>query len=89
MPWIENPTRGFLAGTAVDGARVSVRRHGWFRRTRRVTADGNGWFGMTRLKPGKYRVRLERPGRTAAAETVTVEVRAGEVARAALVAGAR
>lgn len=86
LPWVERPTRGFLAGTAVDGATVGVRRHGWFRRTRSLTADGNGWFGMTRLKAGKYRVRLEHSGRT---ETVTVEVRAGEVARAVSVARAR
>jgi uncharacterized lipoprotein YddW (UPF0748 family) len=91
MPWIERPSHGFLAGTALgadarplDGATVQVRRTGWFRKTRRTTADANGWFGMTMLAPGRYQVRLELAGGRAAKESVTVEVRAGAVARAEL-----
>jgi hypothetical protein len=91
MPWLERPQRGFIAGTVTapggvphDGARVSVRRSGWFRKTQRTTSDGNGWFGMSRLKPGRYRVRVEAPAGAAASAPIEVEVRAGEVARAAL-----
>jgi hypothetical protein len=90
MPWIQNPTRAFIAGTAVgnggsalDGVSVAVRRRGLFRRTRRTATDGNGWFGMTQLKPGKYRVTLERPGEKA--ETETIRILAGGVGRADLV----
>jgi hypothetical protein len=91
-PWLDRPERGFLAGTVtsyssgfpLDGARIAVRRTGWFRRTLRTTSDGNGWFGMTGLKPGRYRVRVEAPGEPGAASSVEVEVRAGAVARAAL-----
>ena len=88
MPWIEEPTRGFIAGSVandqgagLDGATVRVRRTGWFRSTHRIRTDGNGWFGMTRLKPGRYRVRLEPPDGDPKGEAVTVEVQAGRVTR--------
>jgi len=90
LPWIERPTRGFIAGLAIDstdkpldGATVRVKRTGWFRRTQRVTTDGNGWFGLTDRKPGRYTIRLESPpGRFGNA--LTVEVRAGLVTRTEL-----
>jgi uncharacterized lipoprotein YddW (UPF0748 family) len=91
MPWIERPMQGFIAGTVVDaggagmeGRTVRIRRTGWFRRTLRTTSDANGWFGMTRLSPGKYRVQLEDAGGGALPERVEVVVTAGGVARAAL-----
>jgi protocatechuate 3,4-dioxygenase beta subunit len=90
MPWIERPTDGFIAGTvtdatgrAVEAAILQIRRTGWFRRTRRTTTDANGWFGLTRLKPGTYRVRLnDRTGQAACGQGV-VDVKAGAVARIA------
>lgn len=92
MDWLEQPTRGWLAGTVrdasgnpADGARVRVRRTGWspFRRTLHAVADGNGFFGLTNLRPGRYRVWREvAPGRVS--ET-TVEVNAGRVTRVELV----
>jgi len=90
-PWLDRPEKGFLAGTAsssgglpIDGARIAVRRTGWFRRTLRTTSDGNGWFGRTELRPGRYRVRVEPGADGIASSPVEVEVRAGEVARVAL-----
>jgi uncharacterized lipoprotein YddW (UPF0748 family) len=91
MPWIESPTHGFIAGSVSDAARaalegrtVRVRRTGWFRRTRETTSDANGWFGMTRLSPGKYHVRLEDTRGSALPERVEVVVAAGGVARVAV-----
>ena len=89
MPWLEQPTRGRLAGTVVDtsgrgveGQTVRIRRTGWFRRTARTTTDANGWFGRMNLKVGTYEIRLEdRTGRAGDARAKIV-VKAGEVARA-------
>jgi len=90
-PWLDRPERGFLAGTVtsssglrLDGARIAVRRTGWFRRTLRTTSDGNGWFGLTGLKPGRYRVRVEPAADGIVSSPVEIEVRAGAVGRAAL-----
>jgi hypothetical protein len=91
MPWIERPDRGFIAGTAADasgapleGRTVRIRRTGWFRRTSRTTTDANGWFGMTKLAPGRYSVGLEDAQGRALPDRVEVVVTAGRVARAAL-----
>lgn len=88
MPWIDRPATGMLAGivasrdgAAADGARIQVRRTGWFRRTAKITSDGNGWFGRTMMKPGRYRIRQELSGGKGTSAPVYVEVRAGEVAR--------
>ena len=92
MPWIERPTQGFIAGTVVDAgahaveaSTIRIRRTGWFRKTRRTTTDANGWFGMTRLSPGTYHLRLEDRGGKAGRERVEVIVKAGGVSRATLV----
>jgi uncharacterized lipoprotein YddW (UPF0748 family) len=91
MPWIERPTHGFVAGTvsdasgaAVQGCTIRIRRTGWFSRTRKTTSDANGWFGMTRLAPGKYSVGLEDAQGRALPARVEVVVSAGNVARVAL-----
>jgi hypothetical protein len=91
MPWIERPAHGFMAGTVaaadgagVEGRTVGIRRTGWFRRTRRTTTDASGWFGMTRLAPGKYTVRLEDAQGNVLPDRVEVVVSAGTVARVAL-----
>lgn len=86
MPWIEQPTEGMLAGllagppAAVDGRTVAFKRTGgfpWFRRAKVMTADGNGFFGVARLRPGTYRVWVAGASGT----RVEVRVEAGRVAR--------
>ncbi len=87
MPWIEAPSTGWIAGTVqgespetADGVTVEVKRAGFalFRRTRRTETDGNGYFGFTNVKPGRYRVWID--GGTRA----DVMVQAGRVARVEL-----
>jgi uncharacterized lipoprotein YddW (UPF0748 family) len=93
MPWIDRPAQGYLLGRVVassgegrDGARVRIRRTGWFRRTLESEADGNGYFGLARLSPGRYRVRVAAPDDNGGDEevTVTVAVTAGRVTRVLL-----
>jgi hypothetical protein len=74
------------AGAALEGRTVRVRRTGWFRRTRKTTSDANGWFGMTKLSPGKYHVRFEDTSGNALPERVELVVTAGVVARATFTA---
>lgn len=89
MPWIDAPVEGMLAGTltgpreAVDGRVIAFKRTGgfsWFRRPTKLPADGNGFFGTARLRPGRYKVWVDgqRGGR------VEAQVEAGRVARVAL-----
>lgn len=88
MPWIVSPKRGWIAGvvtaptpTGADGAVVKVtRRRFWpFGNTTRVVADGNGYFGLAKVKPGRYAVSLDRPERSSVEFEVRVEP--GKVAR--------
>jgi uncharacterized lipoprotein YddW (UPF0748 family) len=90
MPWIERPQRGWLAGTmrpaapgGHDGVVVKVRRKGlWlFSRETRVRTDGNGYFGLANMKPGRYEVST---GTGTAARKIEVRVAAGKVTRAEL-----
>jgi uncharacterized lipoprotein YddW (UPF0748 family) len=90
MDWIEQPTRGWLAGVArdadgkaLDGTRIALKRRGWVRRTRHVAADGNGFFGFADLKPGHYRVWLE--ARPRGRPLTEVEVAVGRVVQVELV----
>ena len=85
MPWWETPTHGSVLGqlhasdsTRVDGAVVKMRRSGWFpfRRSKKVIADGNGYFGFPVVKPGKYTVSVDLSKLRA-----TVEIRPGAVTR--------
>jgi uncharacterized lipoprotein YddW (UPF0748 family) len=87
MPWIERPTHGWIAGvvgapdaSGVDGAAVKVKRTGFplFRRTRTVQTDGNGYYGLTNVKPGRYHVWVDG----AKKQRVSVTVEAGKVSRA-------
>jgi uncharacterized lipoprotein YddW (UPF0748 family) len=89
MPWIDQPERGWIAGIVsaprpelADGVVVKVKRTGFavFRRASRVRTDGNGFFGLTNLSPGRYRVWLESARDHSSDIEVVVE--AGKVARA-------
>jgi len=83
MDWLDQPSRGWLAGKVQfdsgdppDGWVVRLRRRGWFSRTHRTITDGNGFFGFTELKPGRYTVRLHRAG---AHKDIRLAVVAGRV----------
>ena len=87
MPWITSPDHGWIAGTVgagarggPDGATVTVtRRRYWpFGNTVRVIADGNGHFGLARVKPGVYDVSIET---TNAARRFEIRVQPGRVSR--------
>jgi uncharacterized lipoprotein YddW (UPF0748 family) len=89
MPWIEHPQRGWIAGIVnasmpsdSDTVVVKVKRAGFhpFSRARRVWTDGNGYFGLTNVKPGRYRVWVDRHGSRRREVTVT----AGQVTHADL-----
>jgi uncharacterized lipoprotein YddW (UPF0748 family) len=82
--WLAGTVRD-KSGTAVDGAIVEFRRAGWnpFRRTQKIVADGNGFFGASDLKPGRYEAVL-----TGAKKLKSlVEIQAGKVSRVELAAG--
>jgi uncharacterized lipoprotein YddW (UPF0748 family) len=85
MRWIDDPRQGWIAGTVTAGAQagadtvvVKVKRAGFrpFSRAIRVWTDGNGYFGLTNVKPGRYRVWLDGEGRSGHVEA---EVKAGQV----------
>ncbi len=75
MPWKTQPVTGYMMGTVVDRdgqaeifRRVVVERlveTGAEAQTKETTniwevyTDGSGWFGLTQLPPGKYRVKVE------------------------------
>ncbi|HJR59300.1 MAG TPA: family 10 glycosylhydrolase [Vicinamibacterales bacterium] len=89
MPWISRPERGWIAGTITaampeqaDGIAVKiVRRRFWpFGNTRRTVADGNGYFGLANVKPGRYEISIESPD---GSRKLEVLVSAGRVSRAA------
>jgi uncharacterized lipoprotein YddW (UPF0748 family) len=88
--WLEQPSTGWLAGIArdksgkaLDSAPLEIRRAGRFpfRHKDRVLTDGNGFFGMSAMKPGKYEVLFTSGG---ARTRSLVEVSAGRVARVEL-----
>ncbi len=88
MPWIDAPRSAYISGvarkadgSALDGGTIRVRQTGLFARTRRVTTDGNGYFGLTNLKPGKYRLQVEARGSQRQGTTTTVELAPGRVAQ--------
>lgn len=90
MPWITSPERGWIAGTVgadvrggADGATVTVRRRRYwpFGNTVRVTADGDGYFGLAEVKPGVYEVSTETAG---ARRRVEIRVAPGRVSRVSL-----
>ena len=85
MPWIDRPERGWLGGIVrsatpadADGAIVKVKRKQFwpFARTVRVRADGNGYYGLANVKPGRYEVSTTIAG---ARRKAIVTVAAGRV----------
>ena len=91
MPWIDRPERGWLAGVVTaapaalaDGVTVKVRRAGFalFRRTTTVLTDGNGYFALANLSPGRYSVWLD--DRRYQTDRIEVTLDAGKVARVTL-----
>jgi uncharacterized lipoprotein YddW (UPF0748 family) len=88
MPWIEQPTHGWIAGIVTgatpelrDGVVVKVtRKRFWpFGNSTLVRTDGNGFFGRTKVKPGRYAVSIrDADGRSRVQE---LRVSAGRVAR--------
>lgn len=89
MPWIAAPDRGWIAGTvssstAGDNDTLEVkitRRRFWpFGNTSRVRTDGTGYFGIARVKPGRYEVSV---GPDETSQRFEVEVEAGRVSRVA------
>jgi uncharacterized lipoprotein YddW (UPF0748 family) len=89
MPWKSNPTTGYLMGTVAggdgkpnDGLKVKVESCDADTHVKReALTDGNGWYGLTELPPGKYRIALEG-GNSAGCPPVEATVRAGQVAQA-------
>lgn len=88
MPWIDRPEHGWIAGTIsgstpddVDGVSIKVRRKRlWpFGGSTRVRTDGNGYFGLAKVKPGRYELTVRtRGGRS---HKRVVDVAAGKVGR--------
>ena len=90
IEWIERPERGGLLGraldgegAAVDGATIEIRRAGWslLRSWRKVSTDGNGYFGFTGLRPGRFRVRWKHGSDADLGTVASVLITAGQVAR--------
>jgi uncharacterized lipoprotein YddW (UPF0748 family) len=89
MPWIDRPERGWVAGVVsaqnpgdADGVTIKIKRAGFplFYRTRRVQTDGMGYYGLTNVKPGRYRVWLDDGG--AEKRSINISVEPGKVTRA-------
>lgn len=85
MPWIEQPERGWIAGTLSEGSSVDTttvtirRKRFWpFGNTTRVRTDGNGYFGLANVKAGRYEVSV---GSGSARRKTELQVQAGAVAR--------
>ena len=84
MPWIERPERGWLGGMVRgtaghhDGIVVTVKRkRSWpFAKETHIRADGNGYYGLANVKPGRYEVSTTIAG---AKRKAIVTVAAGRV----------
>jgi uncharacterized lipoprotein YddW (UPF0748 family) len=81
MPWKSNPTKGYLMGTvagvagkttdrlkviveSVNPNDLNVRREAY--------TDGSGWYGLTELPPGQYRVTVDDQDFTGKVYNVTI-----------------
>jgi hypothetical protein len=89
MPWIERPERGWIAGTVRpqgaagnDALGVTVkRRRFWpFGGTIRLRTDGNGYFAVANVRPGRYTISVRFDGDRE--HEIHLRVAAGRVSRA-------
>jgi uncharacterized lipoprotein YddW (UPF0748 family) len=86
MPWKSQPVSGYLMGTITgpagqnyDGIKVIVKSVD-LTIQREVTTDGSGWYGLTKLRPGRYRVWADHLDFTSTC--LEVSIRAGQVSEA-------
>jgi uncharacterized lipoprotein YddW (UPF0748 family) len=86
MPWKSQPVSGYLMGTITDptgknydGIKVIVKSDE-LKVQRAVVTDGSGWYGLTRLVPGRYQVLVDHPDFATVRLDVTVQ--AGQVCEA-------
>lgn len=89
MPWLIQPDHGWIsgsltAGTPGDNDTIEItitRRRLWpFRNTVRVQTDGNGYFGIAKVTPGRYAVSVAKSDR----RRCELYVHAGRVSHVAL-----
>ena len=89
MPWIDQPEHGWIAGVvnAAPGGssddvavRVTRKRFWPFGNHRVVRTDGNGFFGLAKVKPGRYTISTRSADGRRREHVVAVE--AGKVTRA-------
>ncbi|MCL6519386.1 MAG: family 10 glycosylhydrolase [Armatimonadetes bacterium] len=80
MPWLNNPTKGYLkgfirneAGNAVYPATAKILELGLSDKN-----SGTGFYGFSEITPGTYTICVEAPGYTAIQKTTTIL--AGQVA---------
>lgn len=93
MTWKTDPTTGMVSGqvqvrggAVADGVEVTFQRIGGDRTT--TLTDGSGWFGVTELEPGRYRVQVTGEGYDATAPR-SLLVEAGDVGDVTLTARER
>lgn len=94
MPWKSNPVKGFLmgevsdpGGNVLDHLKVTVESVSLTEEQpiyRVVYTDGSGWFGLTELPPGEYRVSIDG-GHFIGATTQKVLVQPGRVSEVVFV----
>ena len=83
MPWIVTPETGWITGLVPSGeptgndtieVRIKRKRFWPFGNTTHVRTDANGFFGLARVKPGRYEIAIGNARRN-------VQVAAGLVSR--------
>ena len=67
MPWIDTPETGWIAGLRPSGdpagndtveVRIKRKRFWPFGNTTHIRTDANGFFGLARVKPGRYEIAI-------------------------------
>ncbi len=80
-PWKSEPKTGIVEGAVtgkgvpIDHAHVMLEGHPGTK----TVSDGSGWYGILNVTPGKYRLRVSKPGMTDVTAPVVV-TRAGQIA---------
>jgi uncharacterized lipoprotein YddW (UPF0748 family) len=91
MPWKSHPTIGSLMGTvsgiageSYDHLKVTVESLSLEptingdKMVREIYTDGSGWFGLTQLSPGRYRISIEQTD-LIQEKPIEVEIQPGRV----------